>query len=112
MRRREFRGVAWLAADMNVAPDTTLDTVEAIVTHPTVNIRGLLLTLKLLDWEMADEIPELSRTHSRLGIRHGAARQLDLQSPGNLCRCPARQIARSGKKPAARRKTARQKGGD
>ncbi|HEV3022079.1 MAG TPA: SAM-dependent methyltransferase, partial [Pirellulales bacterium] len=48
VRRREFRRVTWLAADMNVAPQYTLDTVEAIVTHPTVTIRGLLLTLKLL----------------------------------------------------------------
>src|ERR1700680_3149203 len=41
VRRREFRNVTWLAADMNVAPETTLGIVEAIVTHPAVNIRGL-----------------------------------------------------------------------
>jgi len=57
VRRREFRNVAWLTADMNVAPQYTLDTVEAIVTHPAVNIRGLLLTLKLLEWELAEQIP-------------------------------------------------------
>ena len=57
VRRREFRGIDWLAVNMNVAPAFTLDTVEAIVTHPEVNIRGLLVTLKLLDWQLADEIP-------------------------------------------------------
>jgi 23S rRNA (cytidine2498-2'-O)-methyltransferase len=76
VRRREFRGVTWLAADMNVAPDYTLDTVEAIVTHAAVNIRGLLLTLKLLDWKLADCIPEyLDRVRS-WGYAHVRARQL------------------------------------
>ena len=43
VRRREFRGVTWLTADMNVDPQATLDAVAAIVTYPTVEIRGLLL---------------------------------------------------------------------
>jgi len=51
--------------DMNVAPKYTLDTVETIVTHPDVNIQGLLLTLKLLDWEQADDVAEyVSRVQS------------------------------------------------
>ena len=45
--RRAFRKVRWLTADMNVAPNFTLDAIEAIVTHAEVNIRGMLLTLKL-----------------------------------------------------------------
>lgn len=76
VRRREFRGVPWLAADMNVAPRYTLDTVEAIVTHPTVNIRGLLLTLKLLDWKLAEEIPQYLERVRGWGYRHVRARQL------------------------------------
>jgi 23S rRNA (cytidine2498-2'-O)-methyltransferase len=76
VRRREFRGVTWLAADMNVAPRYTLDTVEAIVTHPSVRVRGLLLTLKLLTWSLAAEIPAyLARVRS-WGYGHVAARQL------------------------------------
>src|SRR5690606_33614331 len=57
VRRREFRKTRWLIADLNVAPSYTLDTVEAIVLHPEVKIRGLLLTLKLLDWQLAEEVP-------------------------------------------------------
>lgn len=57
VRRREFRPVKYLVADINVAPNYTLDTAENIVTHPDVQIRGMLLTLKLLDWKLADEIP-------------------------------------------------------
>jgi 23S rRNA (cytidine2498-2'-O)-methyltransferase len=76
VRRREFRKTRWLVADMNVAPRYTLDTVEAIVMHPEVNIRGMLLTLKLLDWGMATELPlHLARIRS-WGFTDTRARQL------------------------------------
>jgi 23S rRNA (cytidine2498-2'-O)-methyltransferase len=76
VRRREFRGVRWLMADINVAPQYTLDTVEGIVTHPAVKIEGLLLTLKLLEWKLTDEVPGyLDRVRS-WGYGHVAARQL------------------------------------
>jgi hypothetical protein len=49
----------WLCgADMNLAPMYTLDTVEAIVTDPSVSIRGMILTLKFGDWSEADRLPE------------------------------------------------------
>jgi 23S rRNA (cytidine2498-2'-O)-methyltransferase len=65
VRRRDFRKIRWLTADMNVAPNYTLDAVEAIVTHAEVNIRGLLLTLKLADWGLADGVPQwLDRVRS------------------------------------------------
>jgi 23S rRNA (cytidine2498-2'-O)-methyltransferase len=76
VRRRDLRGVDWLAADMNVAPQYTLDTVEAIVTHPSVSVKGLLLTLKLLDWELAEHVDDyLDRVRS-WGYRNVRARQL------------------------------------
>ena len=63
--RREFRKVRWLTADMNVAPKFTLDAIEAIVLHPEVNIRGLLATFKLPDWNLAGHVPEyLARVRS------------------------------------------------
>ncbi len=76
VRRRDFRGVSWLAADMNVAPQYTLDTVEEIVTHEAVNIRGLILTLKLVEWNLADEIPAYLERVRRWGYKHVRARQL------------------------------------
>ncbi len=76
VRRKEFRGVQWLAADMNVAPEYTLDTVEAIVTHEEVNIGGLLITLKLLDWRLADEVPQYLERVRRWGYHQVRARQL------------------------------------
>jgi 23S rRNA (cytidine2498-2'-O)-methyltransferase len=58
VKRRELRGVSWLMTDMNVAPKYTLDTVEDLVTHDDVDIQGMLLTLKLLDWKHADDTEE------------------------------------------------------
>lgn len=76
VRRREFRSVHWLAADMNVAPEYTLDTVEAIVTHEAVNVGGLLLTLKLLDWRLAEELPTYLERVRSWGYHQVRARQL------------------------------------
>lgn len=76
VRRRDFRGTDWLLADMNVAPTYTLDTVEAIVRHPSVHVRGLLLTLKLIDWKLADEAPAYLQRIRAWGFPYVRARQL------------------------------------
>jgi 23S rRNA (cytidine2498-2'-O)-methyltransferase len=76
VRRRDLRKVRWLMADMNVAPGYTLDVVESIVTHPEVNVRGMLLTLKLFEWKLAGELPAwLDRIRS-WGYNVVRARQL------------------------------------
>jgi 23S rRNA (cytidine2498-2'-O)-methyltransferase len=76
VKRREFRGMRWLVADSNVVPKQTLDAVESIVTHDQVHVRGMLLTLKLLDWQLADAIPQyVARIHS-WGYRYVRVRQL------------------------------------
>ena len=74
--RRAFRKIRWLTADMNVAPVYTLDAVEAIVTYPQVNVRGMVLTLKLLDWELADHVPEYLERIRSWGYNMVRARQL------------------------------------
>ena len=76
VRRREFRKIRWLTADMNVAPNYTLDAVEEIVLHPEVSIRGLLLTLKLPDWGLADHVPEYLDRIRSWGYNEVRARQL------------------------------------
>ncbi len=90
VRRREFSNVDWLAADMNVAPDYTLDTVEAIVTHPSVHIRGLLLTLKLLDWNLAEQVPAYLDRVRRWGYGQVRARQL-AHNRQEICVCAVRR---------------------
>ena len=76
VRRRDFQKIRWLTADMNVAPEYTLDAVEAIVTHPRVSIRGLLLTLKLPQWELAARLPEYLARIRSWGYNLVQARQL------------------------------------
>ncbi|GAB4132459.1 SAM-dependent methyltransferase [Thermopirellula anaerolimosa] len=74
--RKEFRKVRWLAADLNVAPNYTLRAVESLVKHGQLKIKGLLLTLKLVDWALADRLPEcLARVRS-WGYNPVRARQL------------------------------------
>lgn len=76
VRRGEFRRTQWLAADMNVAPSYTLDTVESIVTHRGVAVRGLLLTLKLPEWSLAAQIPDYLARIRKWGYTKVRARQL------------------------------------
>ena len=76
VRRREFRKVRWLMVDINAVPKYTLDVAEGIVTHPEVQIRGMLLTLKLTDWGMADHLPADILRIRRWGYELVRARQL------------------------------------
>ena len=76
VRRRELRDARWLVADMNVAPAYTLTTVGEIVTHPAIKISGLVLTLKLLDWALAAEVPHYLDQVRSWGFSRVAARQL------------------------------------
>jgi 23S rRNA (cytidine2498-2'-O)-methyltransferase len=76
VRRKEFEGVRWLVADMNIAPDATLDEVEAIVTHPELSIRGMILTLKFSDWSASAKLPELAARVRGWGYRDVRTRQL------------------------------------
>ena len=76
VRRSEFLGVRWLAADMNLAPNYTLDAAEAVVTHPGVAILGLVLTLKLAVWQLAEHLPEFAARVHGWGFRDVRIRQL------------------------------------
>jgi 23S rRNA (cytidine2498-2'-O)-methyltransferase len=76
VRRREFRKTRWLTVDMNVAPNYTLQAVESIVLHPQINIRGMLLTLKLPDWCLAAETPGYVSAVKSWGFNIVRARQL------------------------------------
>jgi 23S rRNA (cytidine2498-2'-O)-methyltransferase len=76
VRRKEFTGVRWLVADMNIAPQETLDEVEAIVRHPNVSIRGMVLTLKFSDWNVAEQLPKFIARVRGWGYRDVRCRQL------------------------------------
>ncbi len=76
VKRKFFSKFRWLVCDANVAPSYTLETVEAIVTYPTTQIEGLILTLKLSDWDKADEWSEHVERVRSWGYTQVAVRQL------------------------------------
>ena len=68
--------VDWLTCDINLPPYYTLDAVKAIVTHPGVRFKGMLLTLKLVEWSLAEEIPKYLEKIRSWGYPQVRARQL------------------------------------
>ncbi len=99
VRRREFRKIRWLTADMNVAPRYTLDTVEAIVTHGDVHVEGILLTLKLMDGAPALDAPDFLTRVRSWGYPQVVARQLHHNRHDF---CLAAMTGRPRKKPSRR----------
>ena len=61
VKRSLFRKVRYVIADMNVAPNFTLDVVDELVSRRDNDIRGLLFTLKMFQLELADLIPEYTK---------------------------------------------------
>lgn len=76
LKRRRFADFRWLMSDASAVPTYTLDAVEAIVTHRNAKIDGLLLTLKLTDWKLAEHIPDFTKRVRSWGYRYVRARQL------------------------------------
>ena len=77
MRKRDLRDIRWLLADLNVAPNYTLDSVDEIVSSRHVRqLKGMILTLKLPDWKLASEIPKMVERVRAMGFRLVKTRQL------------------------------------
>jgi 23S rRNA (cytidine2498-2'-O)-methyltransferase len=76
LKRKLFRPFRILVCDANVAPKYTLDTVEGIVVYPTTNLRALVLTIKLPEWQTSNSIPEFLERVRSWGYADVAARQL------------------------------------
>jgi 23S rRNA (cytidine2498-2'-O)-methyltransferase len=76
IKRRRYAKFRWLAADANVAPNYTLDCVEDIVTYKTSQIEGLLLTLKLSSYDLADHMSQYLERVRSWGYDQISVRQL------------------------------------
>lgn len=76
VRRREFGPARWLTMDANVAPQHTLDTVEDIVQHPSVHLKGLLLTLKFPQWRLAESLDDYLERIRGWGFKYVRPRHL------------------------------------
>ena len=76
VRKRDLKDVKWLFADLSMVPNYTLDTVSEIVSHASVDVKGLLLTMKLTDWKLMDDIPSLMTRVREMGFSVVKSRQL------------------------------------
>ena len=76
VKRRLYFDAKWVTTDINLPPNYTLDTLEGILEHPSVKLKGLLFTLKLPDWELVKEIPEYLARVREWGFPTVRARQL------------------------------------
>ena len=76
VKRKRYSKFKWLAADANVAPNYTLDAVEDIVTYPSSQFEGLLLTVKLTSFELAEQIDSYLARVQSWGFKRVKARQL------------------------------------
>ncbi len=76
LKRKLFRKSRWFITDMNVAPNYTLAALEELVARDDIAARGLLFTLKLFDWKLADNIPDYLARVKSWGFNVVKARQL------------------------------------
>ncbi len=76
VRRKELSKARWLMTDANVTPTQTLDTIQDIVQNESVNIRGMLLTLKMPDWKLTDELPTYLKRIRGWGFKYVRPRHL------------------------------------
>ncbi len=55
-KRSQYKNVRWVISDMNVAPNYTFDVLEELLARPDAKIQGMLFTLKLFQWSLADDL--------------------------------------------------------
>ena len=76
VRKKDFSQVKWLVSDMSVTPTYTLDAIEEIVSHDRVSVTGVIMTMKLTDWKLVNDVPALMKRARELGFKFVRARQL------------------------------------
>lgn len=109
--RSELAPARWLAADINAAPDYTLGATEPLVAAPGSLVRGVLLTLKLLDPELAapERVAEVVARVRGWGFRDIRVRQLAFNRReyclAGLRSRAQRRVARRGRRTRPPRRT-------
>lgn len=76
VKKKYLADARWLFADSNVAPKHVLDTMEDIVTNQHTHIDGMIITIKLLQKKLTDEIDSIVERVRSFGFKYVRARQL------------------------------------
>lgn len=84
VKKRDLKDVKWLFADLNATPTYTLDAITEIVSSQHVDVTGMVLTLKMTDIKMAEEVDAIRARVKRLGFRVVKTRQLAFNR-GEFC---------------------------
>ncbi|MDR1963657.1 MAG: hypothetical protein LBQ50_07755 [Planctomycetaceae bacterium] len=75
-KRMLYRNVRWLIADMNVAPNYTLEVLEELANRKEIPLCGMLFTLKLFQWQLADHLPSYAERLRCWGFNDVRIKQL------------------------------------
>lgn len=110
VKKKDLKDVKWLFADLNATPTYTLDAITEIVTSQHVDVTGMILTLKMTDIKMAEEVAAIRARVKKLGFNVVKTRQLSFNR-GEFCLAAVKDkfALRSAKKkgkPAAKTKPA------
>ena len=68
--------IQWLVLDMNTDPQIALYSVERLAARMSESLLGVILTIKLNEWKMADEIPNFIEQVEAMGMVRVKAAQL------------------------------------
>ncbi|OFZ55465.1 MAG: hypothetical protein A2428_09770 [Bdellovibrionales bacterium RIFOXYC1_FULL_54_43] len=68
--------VEWLLVDMNVTPNIALFAIDRLASRTKDTLLGVLLTIKLNQWKMADQIPSMLEHVKVMGMVRARAVQL------------------------------------
>ncbi|MCC9656887.1 SAM-dependent methyltransferase [Rhodopirellula halodulae] len=74
--RRVFRGAKWLLVDSTVKPDATLSTVRNMIDSRETDFRGLLITMKLGQYDNAENLNRWCDFIRSWGVKRLEVRQL------------------------------------
>ncbi|MDR3196406.1 MAG: SAM-dependent methyltransferase [Planctomycetaceae bacterium] len=75
-KRSLYRNIRWIIADINVAPNYTLDVLEELATRKDIPLCGMLFTLKLFHWSLAEHLPTYIDRLQHWGFKDIRVKQL------------------------------------
>ena len=84
VKKKDLNDQKWLFADLNATPTYTLDAITEIVSSQHVDVTGMILTLKMTDMKMAEEVTAIRARVKKLGFSVVKTRQLSFNR-GEFC---------------------------
>jgi 23S rRNA (cytidine2498-2'-O)-methyltransferase len=74
--KRDLNNVRWLTIDINMPPSYTIDVIRDYVQTRGLPVQGIIATLKLPDWKLAEEVDSYRQQFIEMGFAFVQTRQL------------------------------------